>query len=86
MNRNPCEHSAESSKIQDALRYLLVFVEFKKREKHSWRSYTFSKVILYKVYVTLFCIARPTFQTQILVTTFRSNRKKKLGPNFFDTT
>ena len=30
--------------IRDALRDLVTFVQFKKREKHSWRSVTFSKV------------------------------------------
>ena len=28
----------------DPLRYLVPFVQFKKREKHPWRSITFSKV------------------------------------------
>ena len=28
----------------DALRDLVTFVQFKKREKHSWRKVTFSKV------------------------------------------
>ena len=27
----------------DALRYLVAFVQFKNREKHSWRSVNFSK-------------------------------------------
>ena len=31
-------------RICDALRNLLSFVQFKKREKHLWRSVTFSKV------------------------------------------
>ena len=30
--------------IYDALRYLIPFVQFKKREKHPWRSVTLSKV------------------------------------------
>ena len=30
--------------ICDALRDLLPFIQFKKREKHPWRSFTFSKV------------------------------------------
>ena len=30
--------------ICDALRDLVLFVQFKKREKHPWRSVTFSKV------------------------------------------
>ena len=30
--------------ICDALRDLVPYVQFKKREKHSWRSVTFSKV------------------------------------------
>ena len=30
--------------ICDALRDLVSFAQFKKREKHSWRSVTFSKV------------------------------------------
>ena len=30
--------------ILDALRGLVPFLQFKKREKHSWRSVTFSKV------------------------------------------
>ena len=30
--------------ICDALRDLVTFVQFKKREKHPWRSVTFSKV------------------------------------------
>ena len=30
--------------ICDALRNLVPFVQFKKREKHPWRSVTFSKV------------------------------------------
>ena len=30
--------------IYDALRDLVPFVQFKKREKHSWRSDTFNKV------------------------------------------
>ena len=30
--------------IWDALRDLVPFVQFKKREKHPWRSVTFSKV------------------------------------------
>ena len=29
----------------DALRNLVPFVQFKKREKHPWRSITFSKVV-----------------------------------------
>ena len=33
-----------SENICDALRNLLPFVQFKKREKHPWRSVTFSKV------------------------------------------
>ena len=31
-------------RICDALRDLLLFVQFKKREKHPWRSVNFSKV------------------------------------------
>ena len=31
--------------IGDALRDLVPFVQFKKREKHPWRSATFSKVV-----------------------------------------
>ena len=39
LNINICElHS-------DALRDLVPFVQFKKREKHLWRSVTFSKVV-----------------------------------------
>ena len=30
--------------IGDALRNLVTFVQLKKREKHSWKSVTFSKV------------------------------------------
>ena len=30
--------------ICDALRYLVLFIQFNKREKHPWRSVTFSKV------------------------------------------
>ena len=33
-----------SKDIYDALRDLVSFVQFKKREKHPWRSVTFSKV------------------------------------------
>ena len=32
--------------ICDALRDLVPFVQFKKREKHPWRNVTFSKVLL----------------------------------------
>ena len=33
----------------DALRDLVPFVQFKKREKHPWRSATFSKVKSYRL-------------------------------------
>ena len=36
-----------SKDICDALRDLVSFVQFKKREKHPWRSVTFSKVAGY---------------------------------------
>ena len=32
------------SNICDALHNLVPFVQFKKREKHPWRSFTFSKI------------------------------------------
>ena len=32
--------------IRDALRDLVAFAQFKKREKHPWRSATFSKVVV----------------------------------------
>ena len=35
---------AESEDICDALRDLVLFVQFKKREKHPWRRVNFSKV------------------------------------------
>ena len=34
----------DAPKICDALRDLVPFVQFKKREKHPWRSVNFSKV------------------------------------------
>ena len=34
----------EAFPICDILRVLVTFVQFKKREKHPWRSVTFSKV------------------------------------------
>ena len=34
----------QPSNICDVLRDLVPFVQFKKREKHPWRSVTFSKV------------------------------------------
>ena len=34
-----------SAIICDVLSYLVSFVQYKKREKHPWRSFTFSKVI-----------------------------------------
>ena len=37
------------SLVCDALRDLVSFVQFKKREKHPWRSVTFSIVMLLKV-------------------------------------
>ena len=37
-------HLACTNKICDALRDLVAFVQFKKREKHPWRSINFSKV------------------------------------------
>ena len=33
-----------TSSISDALRYLVQFVQFKKREKHPWRNVTFSDI------------------------------------------
>ena len=38
------QSSAEQIHICDALRDLVPFVLFKKREEHPWRSVTFSKV------------------------------------------
>ena len=35
----------ENVLICDALRDLVQFVQFKKREKHPWRSFNFSKVV-----------------------------------------
>ena len=35
------------NQICDALRYLVAYVQFKKREKHPWRSVNFSKVAPY---------------------------------------
>ena len=32
------------SRICDALHYLLPFVQFEKREKHPWKTFTFGKV------------------------------------------
>ena len=37
-----------NSVIRDALRVLVPFVQFKKREKHPWRSVNFSKVAGFK--------------------------------------
>ena len=34
-----------NTSICDALRYLVPFVQFKKRKKHPWRSVNFSKVV-----------------------------------------
>ena len=48
----PCNQSAQENEKQstctsavtcDALRHLVPFVQFKKCEKHSWRSVNFSK-------------------------------------------
>ena len=36
--------SMERASIQDALRDLVSFVQFKKQEKHPWRSVTISKI------------------------------------------
>ena len=36
--------ACQDREICDALRDLLPFVQFKKREKHPWRNVTFSKV------------------------------------------
>ena len=33
--------------VCDAMRDLVLFVQFKKREKHPWRSVTFSNVLLF---------------------------------------
>ena len=41
----PCQ-SVFNRPRYDALRHLVPFTEFKKREKHPWRSVNFSKVIL----------------------------------------
>ena len=35
-------------RICDALRGLVPFVQFKKREKHTWRSVNFSKIAVWK--------------------------------------
>ena len=41
----PCENLSEKIlSMCDALRDLVPFVQFKKREKHPWRSVTYSKV------------------------------------------
>ena len=37
-----------TNNISDILRDLVRFVQFKKREKHPWKSVTFSKVACYK--------------------------------------
>ena len=37
-------HSTTYQVVRDALRDLVTFVQFKRREKYSWRSVTFSKV------------------------------------------
>ena len=43
-----------------ALRDLVVFVQFEKREKHPWRNFTFSKVADFSLKVTLLhgCFSR----------------------------
>ena len=40
--------SVKMPQICDALRDLVAFVQFKKREKHPWRSVNFSKVAYFK--------------------------------------
>ena len=40
-------------RISHALRDMLPFVQFKKCEKHPWRSVRFSKVASYLVYLTM---------------------------------
>ena len=42
-NANVCANVDDDTILCDALRDLVPFVQFKKREKHSWRSVTFSK-------------------------------------------
>ena len=38
------ENTSQGIFIRNALRALVPFVQFKKREKHSWRNVTFSQV------------------------------------------
>ena len=44
--------------ICDTLHDLIPFVQFKKRDKHSWRTVTFSKVAGLKVTLLLWCFSR----------------------------
>ena len=44
--------------MRDALRDLVPFVRFKKRERHTWRSDTFSKVTVLKVTLLHGCFSR----------------------------
>ena len=44
--------------IWDALRDLVPFVQFKKREKHPWRSITFKPVTFLKVTLLYGCFLR----------------------------
>ena len=48
------QNKSEDDNICDALRDLVPFVQFKKREKHTWRSVTFSKVTPPWVFFTFF--------------------------------
>ena len=49
MNKNEDVDRAYGSCICDVLRDLVPFVQFKKHEKHPWRSVTFSKVEAFRI-------------------------------------
>ena len=53
-----CSHQEKKVKIYDALRNLISFVQFKKREKHPQRGVTFRSATLLKVTLLYGCFSR----------------------------
>ena len=82
VSKKACNYFSLIFSIWDALRDLVPFVQFKKREKHLWRSVTFSKVVSFAKSSTPLWVFFMFFKFRRIILNRAKHRKCLVWQNF----